>query len=257
MKYMLAILLLFSHLSYSEETYFDGGSVKVGIGYGVKLREVGDSYDEYQNYDLSLGYFVEDNFLLEIGVSDLKVDLSENVEYAIAPFLRSKYFVPISDLSSLYFGASGVLNTNVEPAVNFGFTYDLNSNWYFDLGYQALFSRRDNNVYSILLSMNYRKPYVKPHSNNTLEDNYIDKLAITSGAIDNSVRHKEKPSYYKAYIVMPNDNLTKISKKLSIPLSVVVLSNPQLALMRNSIDLIYPGERVFYPRTWNYGSSRR
>ena len=99
--------------------------------------------------------------------------------------------------------------------------------------------------------MNYKFPSKATDNYSNIDyelSRNIDRFNERNNELDEVELPKERSSkYYDYYVVIKGDNLTKISRKLNLSLSDVVLANPQLSLMRNSIDLIYPDERIYYP----------
>ncbi len=312
LKLTIALSLLGLGQTVSADDNLNEEHIKVGFGYTANLREKEEEYVESQGYELSLGYLMKDNWLIETGFA--KNGTSSNA-YPDNMFLRVKDIWSVSDYAALYIG--GGLNyhgSEFYPGANIGVHYELDESLYVDAGYQALFSEDKDNVYSLLLSLNYSLPTAqhsaqtvytsrptvkslapKPVLVNTEEpcvsktahtyEDYIvvrgDNLTFISRRLEktldemvkanpqltennrtidliypNEVLHypvvkdlciEEREKFYKEYIVVKGDNLTYIARKLDRKLEEIILANPQLALKRNSINLIYPQEVIYYP----------
>lgn len=245
---VIPLALISFGLKANETSDAKHNSMKIGVGYVSSLQDQGDSYLESKGVEFSMGYSIEDNWLFEAGLityPSSKETLSDNV------FLRSKKNWQVSNYASLYVGAGlSYLESDLMPTMNTGINYYLNDDFYVDVGYQGQLEN-SSNIYSFLLSLNFKLPVKKNYEESEIgyrlsgDVDGIDDINRELREVDKS---KEKfKKYYNYYLVIKNDNLTKISKKLNLQLNDIVLANPQLSLRRKSIDLIYPGERIFYP----------
>ncbi|WP_455291452.1 LysM peptidoglycan-binding domain-containing protein [Vibrio parahaemolyticus] len=248
-KLIVIPLALFSFgLKANETSDAKHNSMKIGFGYVNSLQEQENRYSESKGIDFSIGYFIEDNWLFEAGLvtyPSSKETLSDSV------FLRSKKNWQVSSYASLYVGAGlSYLISDLIPTMNAGINYYLNDEFYVDIGYQGLLEN-SSNIYSFLLSLNFKMPIKKGYEDSDIDcclsGNFEGIDDINLGLREITESKEEPKKYYNYYLVIKNDNLTKISKKLNIRLNDIVLANPQLSLKRSSIDLIYPGERIFYP----------
>ncbi|MCF7497076.1 MULTISPECIES: hypothetical protein [Vibrio] len=248
-KYNRAVFLMFSILVTSkvfsqEDNVTVNDNIKFGIGYAGSLIESGEGYDEYHGYEVSFGYIYQDRFLVETGLSKLNSSNEFNPDNY---FLRSSRVFPLSDYASYYVGAGvNYLNKEIYPGINVGIHFEFHKDWYVDAGYQTLISDINDNIYSLLLSINY-KFEINPIQVDNVKDDFIVLSRPTTSIKNFDGDKRVKNTYYKKYSVIKGDNLTFISRKLGVPLHELILSNPQLALKRNSIDLIYPSEIIYYP----------
>lgn len=245
---VIPLVLLSFGLKANETSDAKHDYMKIGFGYVSSLKKQGNSYLESKGVEFSIGYSIEDDWLFETGLikyPSLKETLSDDV------FFRSKKNWQVSNYASLYVGAGlSYLESDLSPTVNAGINYYLNDYSYVDVGYQGLLEN-SSNIYAFILSLNFKlfidKDYERSDIDYELSGDSEDNDDINRKLKEVAVSKDESKKYYDYYLVIKNDNLTKISKKLNIRLNDIVLANPQLSLKRNSIDLIYPGERIFYP----------
>jgi LysM repeat protein len=244
----LSVLLSFG-LKANESLDVNYNNMKLGVGYVSSLKENKEKYLESQGFEFSIGYKFESKWLLETGFTDFT---NKNEIQPNDIFLRSKKNWQVSDYASIYagFGLS-YLEDNFNPTINMGINYHLNNDWYVDVGYQSLISNRYDDVYSFLISLNYNFSVRFKEEQSSIYYEPISVIADTDevniSSSEMNLQEKKSKKYYDYYVVIKYDNLTKIGKKLNIPLGDVILANPQLSLRNRSIDLIYPGERIFYP----------
>ncbi len=246
-KKTLFSCLLFSLLGTNQALAVDGqdaasDSVKFGVGFAGNLIQAGEGYDEYHGYEVSLGYIYQDSFKIESGFSRL------NSQDDVSPdniFVRSSKIFTLSDYASYYLGGGiNYLHSDLYPGLNAGILYGLDKHWYIDAGYQALISDTNEHIYSLLISVNYKLPVNAQPAEKT-------EVVVTSRPVNDvaepvQIKPKKKTPYYRYYTVVKGDNMIFIARRLGVPLHELVLANPQLALKRKTIDLIYPNERIYY-----------
>lgn len=183
-------------------------NIDLGVGFVGNLHNNEKAIDEYSEsigYELSLGYWISDRWILQTGGGKLNEEANGILDNI---FLRSKYHRLMSQNSSIYVGAGiSHYNESIIPIISTGINYHLNDNIYIDFGYQALIDKQY--AYSVIFSLNY-----KPSS--ALKDMHYDTFNIpenTPGKNENHNGIKNKKLFYGRYMVVKGDNLTSISKK--------------------------------------------
>ncbi len=245
---MMALSLLGLGQTVSANNVLNEEYVKIGFGYAGNLQEIneGKEFIESHGYELSAGYFVKDNWLIEAGLSKFG---SNNESYPDNMFLRIKDVWSVSDYAAVYIGGGiNYFDSDFYPAVNIGLHYDLNQSFYVDAGYQAIFSEDRDNLYSMLVSLNYRLPTANPAVQTAYAPApHAEQKEPEPVVVAAPVCEPKKYTTYGDYVVIKGDNLTFISRKLERTLDEMIEANPQLTVDKRTIHLIYPDERLHYP----------
>lgn len=250
------VALLFSASPYAKQL-----PIQVSGGMTFSAFDNNMVETEALGYKTELGYHINENVLFELGYADFSAFSEPEIDAPQMVTIETDLMLPVSQFSSIYAGIGGAFSsddTNLTAAL--GLTYQLSLNWYADFGYQGVFDlvRQQDDLYAFNALLVYR------FSSNEVEEGLIDikprpnvdqPVEVPTTASTTEVQQvpvtplKKAPTcqqHLLEYQVMPGDSLNQIARTFGISLEDILEEN--LSFNRRDINLIYPGEKVIYPK---------
>ena len=263
-RHFLYILLLITPTILHAETEIS----PYRISGGATLSVLDDDKKESESlgYKAMIGYTANDSALLEIGYANFALT-DENIN----PFLiELSWLYPISDFASLYFGGGGAfMDEGNSPTAKLGVQYQLDRNWYADVGYQGMFALdlQQDDLYSFNIMVGYKFdsktreiitpesrpvtghtetqiPIIKQPVDKVQEPVVVEPIAIEP--IEQAVVKKIPRCEVKTalYQVIKGDHLYKIARYFNMSLEELLELNPKFENENRNLDLIYPDESI-------------
>ncbi|MGR5357999.1 outer membrane beta-barrel protein [Vibrio chagasii] len=219
---------------------------------------------EALGYKASVGYNINENVLFELGYADFSA-FSGPEKYSLeALMIETDFILPISEYASLYTGMGGaLLNDDTSLTTSIGLKYQLTQNWYADIGYQGIFdlAEQKDDLYVFNTQVIYRFSRGKKidstkdvelssdlNSDSVVEEKdlalSLERKQQTSINIE-----KERSCQVKLteYEIVSGDHLMELTRRFNISMDELIKVNSNLN--HRNINLIYPDEKIFYPKS--------
>lgn len=230
--------------------------VSGGMTFSAFDDNMGDT--EALGYKASMGYYINENVLFKLGYADFSAFSDLEINSLRAVMLDTELLLPVSEFASLYAGFGGALSnddTNLTAAV--GLKYQLSQNWYADVGYQGVFDlvRQQDDLYAFNTQLVYRFSNNKTTGSKDISPRpsggkFVEApTEVLISESESLVTINKEPLCQKElieYRIVAGDYLLKLARMFDIPLYKLVEENS--SLNNRDLDIIYPGEKVVYPK---------
>ncbi|MEZ9291693.1 LysM peptidoglycan-binding domain-containing protein [Vibrio lentus] len=252
-----ATLYAQSDLTQSNTTFTEYSPFQISAGLTASVFDDTKRDSESFGYKAMLGYRADDNVLLEFGYADFTLTDDSVADLSPALFELSLLH-PLSDYASLYLGGGGAFNDDIRSlTAKLGLLYQINRNWYADVGYQGIFDVEPYNddLYSFNFMVGYRFSHESQKSRNvtlrpTAPPTPVVDVIKTEPPVSVAPIVAPPPKMFVEiegrevcdiqYEVQPGDYLHKIAGNHQMSLAELLALNPKFG--HRNIDLIYPGE---------------
>jgi hypothetical protein len=257
MNLMSSIIAVFLSISASAQ------ELPIQMSGGMTFSAFDDNMGQTEalGYKVSVGYNINENVLFELGYADFSAFSEPKKDSLEAIMIETDLLLPVSDFASLYAGVGGAISSDdTNLTASLGLKYQLSQNWSADLGYQGVFDlvRQQDDLYAFNALLVYR--FSRNEAAEGLSDinprPNIDQLVEESTQVTmpetqlvSIVPIKKAPSCQQRlieYRVASGDYLLKIARTFDI--SLEELLNANLNFNNRDLNLIYPGEKIVYPK---------
>lgn len=254
---MTSIVAVFLSISTSAE------DLPIQMSGGMTFSAFDDNMvqTEALGYKASVGYNINENVLFELGYADFSAFSDPEIDSLGAVMIETDLLLPVSDFASLYAGVGGAMSSDdTNLTASLGLKYQLSQNWYADLGYQGVFDlvRQHDDLYAFNVLLVYRFSSnetteelsdINPRPNVEQPIEEPTKVTTPETQLASIVPTKKAPSCQQSlidYRVASGDHLLKIARTFDISLDELIEAN--INFNDRDLNLIYPGEKIFYPK---------
>ncbi|MGI9875938.1 LysM peptidoglycan-binding domain-containing protein [Vibrio chagasii] len=252
---IIAVFLSFLSICVSAE------ELPIQMSGGMTFSAFDDNMGQTEalGYKAAVGYNINKNVLFELGYADFSAFSEPEIDGLRAVMIETDLLLPVSDFASLYAGIGGALSSDdTNLTASLGLKYQLDQNWYADLGYQGVFDlvRQQDDLYAFNALLVYRfssneavLSEVNPRPNVQQPVEESTQVTTSETQLASIVPIKKAPSCQQRlieYRVVSGDYLLKIARTFDVSLEELVDAN--LNFNNRDLNLIYPGEKISYPQ---------